>query len=424
MVILKEGDRGPRVKRLQSLLKKLGYDIGNIDGVYGSRTKNAVAKFQSDRGILPTGVVEDRTYDIIQRYYRGFFTYVIKDGDTLYKLSKELNIPVEEIIMINNIQNPNSLSIGTEIIIPYKNLEVVYTNIDYTYEIMEENIKSLKRIYPFIEIGSFGKSVLGKDLYYIKLGNGKNKVSYNAAHHAIEWITSPLLMRFAENFLKAYVRGENIEGYSPREIWQSSTIYLIPMVNPDGVDLVLNGLSKDNPYYNQLIQWNKGSMDFSQNWSANIRGVDLNHNYNASFEEAKAAEKLYGVYGPGPTRYGGPYPESEPETKAMVEFTRKGDFRLVIAYHTQGEVIYWTYKDLAGEEARRIGELFSRLSGYKLGETYGISSYGGYKDWFIKDFRRPGYTMEVGLGKNPLPISQFDKIYRDNIKVLLQGALV
>lgn len=182
MVILKEGDRGTRVKRLQSLLKKLGYNVGNIDGVYGSRTKNAVAKFQSERGILPAGVVGDRTYDIIQRYYRGFFTYVIKNGDTLYKISKELNIPVEEIILINNIKNPNSLSIGTELIIPYKSLDVVYTDIDYTYEIMEENIKSLKRIYPFIEIGSIGKSVLGKNLYYIKLGNGKNKVSYNAAH--------------------------------------------------------------------------------------------------------------------------------------------------------------------------------------------------------------------------------------------------
>lgn len=424
MVILKEGDKGVSVKRLQSLLKKLGYNVGNIDGVYGVRTKNSVAKFQSDRGILPSGIVDDRTYDIIKRYYSGFFIYVIEKGDTLDKISKKFNIPVEEIMLINNIKDPNLIYTGSEIVIPYKNLNVVYTDIDYTYEIMEENIKSLKRIYPFIEIGSIGKSVLGKNLYYIKLGNGTNKVSYNGAHHAIEWITTPVLMKFAEDFLNAYVKGENIEGYSPREIYKSSTIYLVPMVNPDGVDLVLEGLSKDNPYYNDLIKWNNGSTDFSKNWSANIRGVDLNHNYDASFEEAKLAEQSYGVYGPGPTRYGGPYPESEPETKSMVELTRRESFRLVLAYHSQGEVIYWDYKNLVGEEGKRIGEVFSRLSGYELGNTYGISSYGGYKDWFIKEFRRPGYTIEVGLGKNPLPISQFNKIYRDNIKVLLQAALI
>ena len=64
------------------------------------------------------------------------------------------------------------------------------------------------------------------------------------------------------------------------------------------------------------------------------------------------------------------------------------------------------------------------MSGYDLGETTGITSYAGYKDWFIEKFRRPGYTIEVGLGENPLPISQFNKIYSDNIKVLLEGATI
>jgi g-D-glutamyl-meso-diaminopimelate peptidase len=196
------------------------------------------------------------------------------------------------------------------------------------------------------------------------------------------------------------------------------------MVNPDGVDLVLNGLDRSNPYYNDLIKWNNGSDDFSKTWSANIRGVDLNHNYDALWQKSKDAEKIYGVYGPGPSRYSGTAPESESESKAVADFTRKNNFRLVIAYHSQGEVIYWNFEDLATAEARKIADIFSRLSGYKLGETYGITSYAGYKDWVIEKFRKPGYTIEVGLGENPLPISQFNKIYKDNIKVLLEGALV
>ncbi|MEA4825454.1 MAG: M14 family metallocarboxypeptidase, partial [Clostridium sp.] len=220
------------------------------------------------------------------------------------------------------------------------------------------------------------------------------------------------------------VDGTSIRGYDIRDIWNRSTIYIMPMVNPDGVDLVIDGLQRDNPYYAQLIQWNNGSTDFSQVWEANIRGVDLNHNYDASWNLSKAAEAAYGISGPGPTRYSGPYPESETETKAVADFTRSHNFRLVLAYHSQGEVIYWTYLNIIPPDSRRIGELFSRVSGYELSQTSGITSYAGYKDWFIDKYRRPGFTIEVGRGKNPLPIEQFNKIYNDNIEILILAAIV
>ncbi|HRR90561.1 MAG TPA: M14 family metallocarboxypeptidase, partial [Eubacteriales bacterium] len=275
------------------------------------------------------------------------------------------------------------------------------------------------------EVGSAGKSSLGRDLTYIRLGTGPNQVFYNGAHHSLEWITSPLLMKFIEEFSRAYVLGETMSfGYNPRSIWNASSIYIIPMVNPDGVDLVLNGLSPANPNYNNLIRWNNGSADFSANWQANNNGVDLNHNYNAAWQLSKDAEAAYGVTGPGPTRYSGTAPESEPESRAVADFTRAHDFRLVIAYHTQGRVIYWDFMDMAPPEARIIAQAFSRASGYALDQTEGIASYAGYKDWFIQDFARPGFTIEVGLGVNPLPISQFDTIYAENLQVLLLGAII
>ena len=135
------------------------------------------------------------------------------------------------------------------------------------------------------------------------------------------------------------------------------------------------------------------------------------------------AEKA-GYNKPGPLRFPGPFPESEPESKAVADFTRNHNFRLVLAYHSQGEVIFWNFEDLAPPESKEIGELFSELSGYRLEDLHGFASYAGYRDWFISEYRRPGYTFEVGKGKNPLPISQFDKIYRDNIKVLLSAPLV
>ncbi|MFA6941789.1 MAG: M14 family metallopeptidase [Clostridiaceae bacterium] len=419
----KIGSTGTEVKEIQGILKKLGYYSGPLDGIYGTGTANAVRLLQRRYNLNEDGIIGDKTYSVIERLLSGYDYYTVRPGDTISKIASKYRTNIYSIITANSNIDPYTLQAGQQLIIPYS-YPIVQTDIDYTYNILKRNILSLKTLYPFITIGSIGKSVLGRELYFIKLGQGKSNVFYNGAHHSLEWITSPLLMKFAENFLRAYTLKQFILDYDVSEIWRNSTIYIIPMVNPDGVELVLNGLSPTNPYYNALIRWNNSSKDFSKTWSANNRGVDLNHNYNASWQEAKNLEQSQGVFGPGPTRYGGLYPESEPETKAIVKFTRDNNFRLVLAYHSQGEVIYWNYDNINPADARKIGETLSRVSGYTLETPSGITAYGGYKDWFIKEFQRPGYTIEVGYGTNPLPISQFPKIYRDNIELLLLAAII
>lgn len=303
-------------------------------------------------------------------------------------------------------------------------LAIVPTNLPYTYQIMESNIWALKGTYPFIEVGVAGSSVLGKNLYYVKLGSGPKQVFYNGAHHALEWITTPLLMRFIENFAAAYSTGGSIRGYSVPYIWDRSSIYIMPMVNPDGVDLVIKGLSPDNPFYQDLLRWNNTGLPFSAVWQANIRGVDLNLNYPAGWEEAKALEPSFGIFGPAPGGYGGPAPLSEPESSTVVNFTRRHDFRLVIAYHSQGMVIYWQYRNLAPPEALQIAQQFANASGYTIAEPALAASFAGYKDWFIQEYRRPGFTIEVGRGVNPLPLSQFNTIYEDNEEIMLLAPLL
>lgn len=423
MRVLRLGTRGTDVMEIQALLQKIGYNPGVIDGVFGPQTQQAVMAFQRDYGLTPDGIIGPNTYRFLEPFLLGYRRYAIQAGDTIYNLSRRFYTSTARIVAANPGLNPYNLRIGQQVIIPF-GMDVVDTNIDYTYEIMERDIQGLKVRYPFLEVGVAGKSVLGKNLYYIKIGNGPNQVFYNGAHHSLEWITSPVLMKFTETFAKAYVEERAIRGYDVRDIWDQSSIYIMPMVNPDGVDLVLNGLQPDNPYYNDLLRWNRGRTNFSEVWQANIRGVDLNHNYNALWQRSKEAEAQYGITGPGPTRYSGPYPESEPEAKAVADFTRSHNFRLVLAYHSQGEVIYWNFQNMAPPVGRRIGDLFSQVSGYLLDETYGIASYAGYKDWFIQEYRRPGYTIEVGRGRNPLPIQQFDKIYTDNEEMLLLAAVV
>ena len=421
MRIYKVGAKGTEIKEIQSLLKKLGYNIEVVDGIYGEKTAEAVNKFQADNGIMPSGVIDKVTQDVISNYLMGFTTHVVQEGEYPYKIAQQYNTTVDKILRVNPFIDAEDLKVGQELRIPY-NIDIVSTDIDYTYDVLERNIKALAIRYPFLEVGQIGKSELGRNLYSVTLGKGSKKVFYNGAHHSLEWITVVVLMKFIEDYAKAYESGEDFRGYDVKKVWDDITIVIVPMVNPDGIDLVLNGLKEDNPYYDDLIKWNNGSDDFSKIWNANARGVDLNHNYDASWEKSKADRPKYGVEGPGPTRYGGEAPESEKETKAVADFTRLNNFELVLAYHSQGEVIYWNYNDMATQKDEIIGLELEKASGYKLSETTGITSYAGYKDWFIKEYNKPGYTIEVGKGKNPLPISQFDKIYNENVPLLFTAA--
>ncbi|MEG1008474.1 MAG: M14 family zinc carboxypeptidase, partial [Clostridia bacterium] len=73
---------------------------------------------------------------------------------------------------------------------------IVQTNTQYSYNSMKNDINIFKKLYPFLKFGSIGKSVLGKEIQYIKIGTGKKQLCYNASIHANEWITSILLMKF------------------------------------------------------------------------------------------------------------------------------------------------------------------------------------------------------------------------------------
>ena len=86
----------------------------------------------------------------------------------------------------------------------------------------------------------------------------------------------------------------------------------------------------------------------------------------------------------------------------MAELTKKRDFSRVLAFHTQGKEIYWGFEHLEPPQSEVIVKEFSRVSGYKPVQT--LASYAGYKDWFIQDWRRPGFTVELGEGMNPLAI--------------------
>jgi g-D-glutamyl-meso-diaminopimelate peptidase len=290
-------------------------------------------------------------------------------------------------------------------------------NNSYTYHDLLNQMQLLKLPNPYLSFEVIGRSVMGKEIIAIRLGQGKRTIHYNAAIHANEWITAVLLIKFISECVHC-LEEENYlwHGFNIHELLQETTVWLVPLLNPDGAELVLDGI-KEHEFKQQLLEWNNDSEDFT-GWKANIRGVDLNDQFPAHWEEERVRRQQLK---PGPMNYSGDAPLSEPEASAIANFTLKHSFALVLALHTQGEEIYWNYRGFEPVEAEGLADKLAAGSGYHA--VYLTDSDAGYKDWFIQQFRRPGFTIEAGYGINPLPIEQLDEIYEKVSKILWLGLI-
>ncbi|MEQ6388546.1 M14 family zinc carboxypeptidase [Bacillaceae bacterium S4-13-58] len=337
----------------------------------------------------------------------------IQPGDTFWSISNRYQTPMDVIRLMNPWTIPTQLMIGSTLYVPVRLTErIVQTRKAYDYSSLQQDLQRLRQAYPFIRQESIGQSVLGSSIDEIQIGRGAQMVHANSSFHANEWITTPIMIQFLNDYLLTLTNQTPIRGLSMNPFYTRRTLSLVPMVNPDGVNLVLNGPPNIEPYRSQVIEMNQGNLTFN-NWKANIRGVDLNNQFPAGWEIEKERKEQ----SPGPRDYPGEAPLTEPESIAMAELTNRRNFSRVNAFHTQGEVIYWGFRNQEPPEAAAIVKEYARVSGYKPVQT--VDSYAGYKDWFIQEWNRPGYTVELGTGVNPLPLSQFDEIYEESLGIFL-----
>jgi len=294
--------------------------------------------------------------------------------------------------------------------------------IDHTA--MMEALEIFSGRYEELAITSLGKSILGREIPLLQLGNGRKKVLYVGAHHGMEGMTAALLLRFVNEYFELCRTGSVVERVPVRALFAARSIYVLPMLNPDGVEYALHGVSDDNPMRDRVLSMNGGSADFGH-WQANARGVDLNHNYNAGFEAYKRLEGELGILGGGPTRYSGEYPESEPEVAYLCNFLRfSKNFALALSLHTQGEEIYYTSVGEETVDSARIGRYLAGLCEYRLAKPEGPAAYGGFTDWFIRELGKPSFTVECGKGENPLPFSDFPMTYLRVRKMLFAAPML
>ncbi len=160
---------------------------------------------------------------------------------------------------------------------------------EFSSNLLYENLRILKQSYPFIQTGSIGKSIMGKDIPFVRVGRGQKEVFYSASYHANEWITSLVLLEFLYDYCYTIQTNSTIWNFDARRLFDSVSIYIVPLVNPDGVDLVTGALPKSSPSYKQAakIAYGFATIPFPDGWKANIRGVDLNLQFPAGWQQAR-----------------------------------------------------------------------------------------------------------------------------------------
>lgn len=287
-------------------------------------------------------------------------------------------------------------------------------NEEMNYETLKSVLNELTFLHGVAELSYIGNSVLDRPIPMITLGeaSAKKSVLYVATHHACENICTSLLVKFIEEYISLYENGGTSYQINIQSLHKMRRIYIVPMLNPDGVEYRLSGVGENNPIRDRVISYNGGE-DFSL-WQSNARGVDLNHNYNAFFDEYKLLEKERQI-APGRTKYSGEYPESEPETAALCSLIRyiMPTLEGVISLHTQGEEIYYSSRGRLPKKSVHVSKILGKMTRYNLCEPSDTACFGGLTDYLVGTCDIPSFTVECGRGKNPLPASQIIKIYTD-----------
>lgn len=295
-----------------------------------------------------------------------------------------------------------------------KAADIVNPKQTYTYEMMVRDIRALSERYPnLIKYKIIGNSEYNRPIYAVSLGTGSSTLFINGSHHAREWISTNLNMYMIEQYAKMNENKQVIGGYNVKEVLEKTTIWFVPMVNPDGVTLQQSGLSKfPNNVHASLIMMNEGSSNFKR-WKANAKGVDLNRQYNADWKNIKN-----NFVSPRWSHHKGYTPEQAAETKTLVKFTKEIGPEMAVSYHTSGEILYWNFHQSGERKTRDLGyaKRIGQYTGYSLIYPGLNPSGGGYSDWFIAKYKRPAFTPELGkyAGDTHVPLSEFDRIWSQN----------
>lgn len=286
----------------------------------------------------------------------------------------------------------------------------------YSYSDMQKDIKQLCNKYSdYVHVNIIGTTVDNRNIYDVVLGNPEAEkcVVFQASIHAREYMTSQLVMEQMEYYLDNY--NKKYDGKTYKDIFDKVCVHVVAMSNPDGVTISQKGFSGiRSKELRKKLKKMRGASNTTV-WKANAKGVDLNRQFDYKFKYVKKWKK--GSY----ALYGGKKPVSENETKALVQLVNDVNPKAVVNYHAMGNVIYCRYggkKKVQKKVYKLAGEIRS-LTGYSY---MGLDQSPGFANWLVCKKGIPSCTVEIGMHKTPVPISQWSTIWKQNKNVMAATA--
>lgn len=327
---LNYGSNGYLVSLLQYALQRVGLDAGNPDGIFGRRTAKALMRFQRERGLAADGIAGKLTWAALYPYITGY---------TIHRTGPE------------------------ESAIVALDLNVVAEALPCSHLLTCLMLKGLTMRYPFLSVREIGRSVMGRPIQSVSVGKGAIRIGFVGPHRAGEGDTVLRMLRFLEEYAEVFSADGSMDGMSAKELYRAFSLHMVPLVNPDGMDLVTGALDPMDSFYvqAQALAAHYPHIPFPEGWRGNISGVDLALQYPTGWEAARRVRFAQGYTRPGPRDYVGSEPLIAPEARAVAKWTRDRDFCLLLSHDT------------------------------------------GYTDWFKSIWKRDGMTLK-GEGEDILPI--------------------
>lgn len=278
---------------------------------------------------------------------------------------------------------------------------------------------ALREEYPFLSVGELGKSVLGRSVFVLQLGEPRERVLYASGFRGTDWGSTLLLLSFAKALCQALDTGTRISDIDVRRALLGRGVLFVPCVNPDGMEIAIHGPAAAR----ELAGCVDGLEGDTSAWQANARGVDLNHNFDAGWYILRQLESLAGINNPGPCRFGGDAPESEPETRLLTGLCRRIKLRHAVAFSGTGETISWKYGKFTPDRSQLMAKILSVTSGYEAEEGGGLCSHGTFQDWLIEELHKPAFTIHPGK-KEPASDREIHDVYHNLEELLMLSAIM
>ncbi len=275
------------------------------------------------------------------------------------------------------------------------------------YFSLTDYINALSLKYRFVNVSSLGTTVMGREIPVISLG--KNKCSpgvlYVGGYHGTDVMTPAVLLRFVGDYAQFLEAGRRMYSVSMPYLYETRTIHIVPMLNPDGYVIRKNGVA-EMPVRERLTEMSGG--DFT-NWRYNARGVDISKSF----------------------MYGGEFMSAgEPEAEAICRYVGMasvgviGDIRLALSLNIEDCGIKYRSGKHTVPRTKTIGRLIERMSGCGIDEREMVS--GGFASWFLCETGKPAFDFGclADEGESVRDVEDYIKIYASLREVLFSSPLL